>query len=284
MELNFKEIAGKAAAYGKKSNFNLDYSENSIEAVDSILGSYYEHFTEYDGKDGEETLWNIAVHFGIYLGETMLELWLGEKGFSWYIDDGLPILRDDTNTQISPITKVHKRMLNGPCDNVKSFCDVALSFVNGELPLPAHKAFRAVSVELPSGEKVENVPYRDIDSYIMLVENGSEDFLILNSHDGFLQFYGVNNQFVAEMRINFPNSGFRTFSIINKDNMHLEERVELITPYGRYMPVIREIISLELLKTVVGKYYENITTEDFLKEVPYTETTKEHKRSMGLTE
>lgn len=150
------------------------------------------------------------------------------------------------------------------------------------MPLPSHKAFRTVDLELPSGEKIENIPLRDIGFYIMLIENGREDFLILNSHDGFLQFYGINNQFVAEIRINLPGGGFRTFSFINKDNMHLTERMELTTPYGWYMPTIREIVSLELVKTVIQIYYENINTEDFLKAVPIIETTKEHKRSMGL--
>lgn len=80
MELNYKEMAARAVEYGKKNNYNLDYSESSIETVDFILEYYYEHRAEYDGKDGQDTLWNIAVHFGIYLGETMLELWLTDKG------------------------------------------------------------------------------------------------------------------------------------------------------------------------------------------------------------
>ena len=120
MDLNYQEIADRAAAHALKSGIVLDYSEKSIAEVESILGEYYNHLAEYDGREGADTLWNIAVHYGIYLGETMLRLQLGEKGFAWYMDNGMPVLKNRTSAQISPITKAHKRMLNGPEDNVKA--------------------------------------------------------------------------------------------------------------------------------------------------------------------
>lgn len=134
MDINYGEIAGRAVAYAKNSDIMLDYSRESIEAVDSILGRYYEHAGEYDGEEGAKTLWNIAVHFGIYLGETMLRIQLKEKGYEWYEDDGMPVLRNDGNTRISPISKAHKRILNGPEDCVKSFCDVAFIIAEGGFP------------------------------------------------------------------------------------------------------------------------------------------------------
>lgn len=279
MDINYKEIADRAVEYAKKSNIELDFSEKSIEKVDAILGCYYEHLAEYDGKEGRDTLWNIAVHFGIYLGETMLRLRLKAKGYEWYIDEGMPVLRTEKNYQISPITKAHKRILNGPEDNVKSFCDVAFLIADGKFPEMNVK--RAVNVQLASGQRMENVLYRNIDPYIMLVEEGREDFLILESQDGFLQFYGVNDQFVAEIRINLEDGDFRTFSIIDKDKEHLVERVKLTTPYGQYTPTQREVVSLELIKSVVRKYYENITPDSLLKEIPYIETTEETKSCMG---
>ena len=74
MDLNYQEIADRAAAHALKSGIVLDYSEKSIAEVESILGEYYNHLAEYDGREGADTLWNIAVHYGIYLGETMLRL------------------------------------------------------------------------------------------------------------------------------------------------------------------------------------------------------------------
>lgn len=279
MDINYKEIADRAVEHAKKRNIDLDFSEKSIEEVDAILGCYYEHLAEYDGKEGRDTLWNIAVHFGIYLGETMLRLRLKDKGYDWYIDEGMPILRTEENYQISPITKAHKRILNGPEDNVKSFCDVAFLIADGKFTEMNVK--RAVNVQLASGQRMENVLYRNIDTYIMLVEEGREDFLILESQDGFLQFYGVNDQFVAEIRINLEDGDFRTFSIIDKDKENLVDGVKLTTPYGQYTPTQREVVSLELIKSVVREYYENITPDSLLKEIPCIETTEDTKSCMG---
>lgn len=279
MELNYGEIADRAVAAAKDSNIVLDFSEESIEEVDAILGAYHEQLSAYEGEKGANTLWNIAVHFGIYLGETMLRLQLKEKGFAWYIDDGIPILKKDAN-EISPVTKAHKRILNGPEDNVKSFCDVAFMIADGKFP--EKNVLRVVDVQLSSGAAIENVLRQEIDDYIMLVEEGKTDFVILSSQDGFLQFYGVNNQFVAEMRMNLQNNDFRTFSIIDKDKEHRTERVRLITPYGQFTPTQREVISLEQLKAAVRKYYENINTEDVVREIACVETTEETKKYMGI--
>lgn len=280
MDINYKEIADRAVLYAKRGGIELDFSEESIEKTDLILQNYYENLAEFDGEGGADTLWNAAVYFGIYLGETMLRLRLEEKGFTWYEKDGIPVLKKDANTEISPVTKAHKRILNGPEDSVKSFCDVAFAIANGDFPLK--NVYRAVDAQLPSGQMAENVLYRDIDPYIMLIEKGKEDFLILNSSDGFLQFYGVDNQFVAEIRVNLPDGDFRTFSIIDKAKEHLLDRIRLTTPYGQFTPTEREVVSLELVKTAVKKYYENISTEDLLAEIPYVETTEITKRCMGL--
>ncbi|MDE7417844.1 MAG: hypothetical protein K2N44_16335 [Lachnospiraceae bacterium] len=133
MELNYKEIAERAVAYAKQNNIILDYTEQSIEKVEEILGIYHENVENYDGEDGADTLWNIAVHFGIYLGETLLRIHLEEKGFTWYIKEGTPALKKDNN-EIYPISKAHKRILNGPEDDVRSFCKIAIMIADGSFP------------------------------------------------------------------------------------------------------------------------------------------------------
>lgn len=158
--------------------------------------------------------------------------------------------------------------------------DAAGSISNGRIP--TENVLRVVDAELSSGKMEKNVLYRDIASYIMLVEEGEEDFLILSSHDGFLQFYGVNNQFVAEIRVNLPGNDFRTYSVINENKKYLTDRVRLTTPYGEYTPTAREVVSLELIETIVREYYEKADTDQFLKNIPCTDTTEETKRYMGL--
>lgn len=139
-----------------------------------------------------------------------------------------------------------------------------------------------MDIELESGYKEKNVLYQDIDKYILFIENGEEDFLILDSKDGFLQFYGVNNQFVAETRINLPDGDFRTHQIINKEKEHLTQRIKFRTPYGEYTPQERMIVSLATIRMVVRKYYENGDFERFLQQIPCVDTTEDTKRCMGL--
>lgn len=279
MSINYKEFAERAILYAQKANIELDYSKESIEDVDVILGWYYDHLAEYDGEEGRNTLWNVAVHYGIYLGETLLQLNLANEGFFWYIDDGIPILKNNDNMEISPITKAHKRILYGPEDSVKSFCDVVFSISEGNFP--SSNVRRAIDVHLSSGQEIINVQCQDIDTYITLVAEGKEDFIILNASDGYLQFYGIDNQFVAEIRLNFVNGDFRTFSIINKDKENKTERIQLNTPYGQFTPTEQEVVSLDLIKEVVEKYYKNIDIENLLKHIPYIETTEETKKYMS---
>lgn len=278
-EINYQEIAERAVAYAKANDIVLDYSPKSIEEVDYILGCYYEHREEYEGEEGANSLWNVAVHFGVYLGETLLRQHLRDKGYEWCIDDGLPILKGTDNATGSPITKAHKRILNGPEDSVKSFYDVMIRISDGGFP--TKNVLRAVDVEMSSGQNVVNVLKWEIDDYIMSVETGREDFAILNSHDGFLQFYGVDNQFVAEVRVNLSGGDFRTYSIINKEKENATNRIVLETPFGRYTPMERDVISLEQLKAAVAQYYGTVEEDDFLKGVPYVDTTEETKRYMG---
>lgn len=279
MNINYQEIAERAVMYAAQSDIQLDFSAESFKRVDDILGSYHEHLSEYQGEDGAKTLWNIAVHFGIYLGETLLQLQLEAQGYQWHIADGLPILEKDDRNQMSPITKAHKRILNGPEDSVKGFCEVALLIASGKFP--TQKVHRAVDVQLASGKRTTNVLYREIDSFIRLIAEGKEDFLIMSSADGFLQFYGVDDQFVAEMRVNLPDGDYHTYSFVDPEKMQQTERISLKTTYGQFTPTGREVLTLELLKKVVANYYENISEEDFLKKVSYIDTTEETKKLWG---
>lgn len=104
----------------------------------------------------------------------------------------------------------------------------------------------------------------------------------MESQDGFFQFYGIDNQFVAEVRVNLPNGDFQTYSIIDKEKEQQMERIRLSTPYGQFTPTEREVVPLGLVQTVVRAYYEHINAEDFLQSIPCVDTTEETKRCMGL--
>lgn len=147
---------------------------------------------------------------------------------------------------------------------------------------PTETDHRTVSIETASGQQLKNVPHMKAEFYMGFVANGKEDFVIFSSHDGFLQFYGVDNQFVAEMRINYPNGDFRTFSFINPEKENALSRISLETPYGKYTPMEREIISFPQLRSVVENYYRYSSSEEFVRKVPCVDTTAETKKYMGL--
>lgn len=285
MEINYREIADRVVIYAAESNMELDYSKESIARVDMLLRAYHDRLSDYEGEDGAQTLWNVAVHFGIYLGETMLRLRLKDAGFAWCVVDGMPVLCKDKN-EISPITKAHKQILYGSDDSVKSFCEVAFSIAAGKLP--TGKVRRAVDLRTASNHTILNVLFRDIVPALRFVDEGKEDFVILESHDGFLQFYGVNNQFVAEIRINLAGGDFRTYSLIDAEKANLTERISLTTPYGQFTPTEREVISFNMLKATVEAYYNSIDEKELLEgisnleEISYIETTEEMKQCMGI--
>ncbi len=140
--------------------------------------------------------------------------------------------------------------------------------------------YRAVELETASGQNPGSVLYNEIGFYIDLVADGDEDFVILKSSDGFLQFYGVEDSFIAEMRINYGNKDFRTFSFINREKKNALERITLETPYGSYTPMERDVLTYEQLKNIVRNYYMCLNAEEFLEKTDWVETTEETKRYM----
>ncbi|MDE7251537.1 MAG: hypothetical protein K2O32_01135 [Acetatifactor sp.] len=265
-----KDTAEHAVHFAAQSGIMLDYTRESAGRVDILLESYHNHLDEYDGDEGAQTLWNAAVLYGIYIGEVMLCSGLAERGFVWVKDDDLPILAildPDNHMEVSPITKAHKRILNGAEDGIESFVDVVFSVVaDGEMPKTG--VLRVPDVELASGEKIEKIVFKEADYYLSLVAEGKEDYVIFTSHDGFFQFYGVGNQFVCEAWFNL--GGRRAYGMINPDCANTE-RVNLVTPFGKYTPRERDILSLEQLRSAMREYFYNLEEADFIAKVPHEE-------------
>lgn len=266
---NFNDIANSiaedAVRYAMQNGIGLDYTRESVQYVDAFLEACHESLDKYDGDEGAKTLWNAAVLFGTYVGEVLLRSGLAEKGFVWVEDDGIPMLSNPGNkTEVSPVTKARKRLLNGAEDSMESFVDVVFSVVNGEWPKTG--VLRVPDVEMASGKKIEKIVLKESDYYISLVAEGKEDFVIFHSHDGFFQFYGIENQFVCEVWFN--QGGRRAYGLINPDCANTQ-RINLVTPFGQYTPRELDIISLEQLKTAVHAYFSNLEEADFLAEVPH---------------
>lgn len=106
--------------------------------------------------------------------------------------------------------------------------------------------------------------------------------MILKSADGFLQFFGMNDKFVAETCVNLSDGDFRMYSIINKEKKHVTEKITVHTMLSETKISACKVISLEMLRAAVRAYYSNGQYEAFLKCIPHIDTTDETKRYMGL--
>lgn len=273
MELDseFKGLVEGAIQWAGRIGITLDYTRESIRSVDDILLAYHNRLDKFDSDDGKDYLWDVAFAFGIYVGEVMLRSGLAEKGFTWDYDDkgdGIPILSnsgDKNKITASPVTKAHKCIMNGEDDIVEFFVDMIFSLANGD-KMPKTGVLRVPDVETSSGKIIDKVVLKETDYFIDIVAKGEEDFVIFKSHDGFLQFYGIGDQFICEAW--FTLGGRRAYQMINPSCAN-RERVSLVTPYGEFTPRERGIISREQLEFAVREYFSNLDEADFLEKVPH---------------
>ena len=118
------------------------------------------------------------------------------------------------------------------------------------------QAERSVDIELVESEYQEqNVLYEDVERLLLAVVNGEEEYMILKSADGFLQFLGMNDKFVAETRVNLPDGDFRTYSIVNKEKKHATEKITVRTMLSESKIPACKVIALEMLRAAVRAYY-----------------------------
>lgn len=131
--LNYEEICSYAIEDAKLYGIDLDFSPESIEKLDEILKSLYDSSPNNDLT--EKRLYTISIEFGVYLGETLLRNCLSEHGYSWRLDENnIPVLAKSKDFQMSPVSKVYKRLTNGYGDEVKPFYNIAIAIAEGRFP------------------------------------------------------------------------------------------------------------------------------------------------------
>lgn len=115
-----------ASQFGK----NFSYSPADIADMDEILETIH---NDYENKKiSEQNAEKIAVLFGIYLGQVMLDSSLSEYGYNWAVKNSEPFLEKNSANQMFPITKTWKMIVNGIEDSVKSFYDVGIAIASGK--------------------------------------------------------------------------------------------------------------------------------------------------------
>ena len=275
---NFEEMEQQISDYAKARHVVLDYTARSIEVLDEIMEAFYEKVDQCSEEEGDEILAEWTECFGVYIGETLLRVHLSEKGFAWALNGEVPVLLRG-NDRLYPILQAHRRIKYGCVFDIGTFYQMAV-WTADQAPFSAE---RVVDVELVEAEHHEkNVLYEDIEMLLLAVVNGEEECMILRSEDGFLQFFGMNDKFVAEMQVDLPDGDFRTYSIINKERKQAMDKITVHTMLDKSEVPAREVISLEMLRAAVRAYYSNVYYESFLKQIPHMDTTEWTKRYMGL--
>ena len=130
--IDIQKICEEAVKTAAELGVTLNYQPEDIDQTETVIMPKFSAWLRDGTITADRGAWNLAVIFGIYLGETMLRNFAAAHGFQWGTPDGeFPVLIKDNGNQMSPITKVHKRILNGEEDSIASFYRVAAWVADG---------------------------------------------------------------------------------------------------------------------------------------------------------
>ena len=125
-----KAYAEDAVDYtAKVFGITLDYSSDSVARVEDVAVELHNTmprriFRALGFGPSKKELDVLSKMLGGYVGEVIRR----QKGGTWKINDELQAigLQLNADTWIFPPAKVHKRIVNGPEDNILSFYNVAV--------------------------------------------------------------------------------------------------------------------------------------------------------------
>lgn len=133
-----KAYANDAVGVGVRRGVVLDYSEESLAALDALIGQ--ESFVGVtprtpESPEDEETLWTLSKTLGAYVGEVALRA-LGGRWVAEATPDGgtWPAIEID-GLKGFPVEKVWKRLTRSDLDGVGGYC----------------RALRAIAANLKGG-------------------------------------------------------------------------------------------------------------------------------------
>lgn len=112
--------AKRAVALGSEFQAELDYSENSLMELETILGSLCREMPASNPSDDDVS--EICKVWGSYLGEVVRRRYGGEWSIETYPGKQFATLTLSVNgNKLFPSMKVHRRLTNGEGDNVWTF-------------------------------------------------------------------------------------------------------------------------------------------------------------------
>ena len=125
-----EQYARDAVRLAPEFGLTLDYSEVSLQMLESILDKIAAGFPSSYGESNSEDsrqkqLDSAARIWGGYFGETIRRLWGGEWGVETYPGTIAPVISIDIGgAKLFPVMKIYRRLTKGQDENVWRFYQI----------------------------------------------------------------------------------------------------------------------------------------------------------------
>jgi hypothetical protein len=125
--------AGDAVAHAREFGFALDYSEASLDQVDSVLSKLTASGVLLaKSPTEEESLWLLSKKYGGDLGQVVIR----EIGGGWEMQDlpsgGARVVLRSQGVQMFPLEKIFKRLTEDQYSGVSGYCRALRLIIGSE--------------------------------------------------------------------------------------------------------------------------------------------------------
>ena len=126
-------LAEQAVEAAKVWKLDLDYSAASLDGLEWIAEKIFRSNRMLSLPD--DLLIGVANVYGAYLGEVLLRSGLADLDFAWVKNEEGEIGNGREDIWMAPVTKVYKRITQGPYHSLTEFFDCMFGLAIGAVSL-----------------------------------------------------------------------------------------------------------------------------------------------------
>ena len=127
------ELAERAVEAARIWELDLDYSAESLEAVDALAQMIWRQHRNQPLP--ENMLLSVANLYGAYLGEVLLRCGLKDLDFAWRKNEEGEIGIGKEDFWAAPVSKVYKRITQGPYHDLTDFFEIVFGMAVGAVDM-----------------------------------------------------------------------------------------------------------------------------------------------------
>ncbi len=127
------ELAERAVEAARIWELDLDYSAESLEAVDALAQMIWQQHR--NNPLPEHMLLSVANLYGAYLGEVLLRCGLKDLDFAWTKNEEGEIGIGKEDFWAAPVSKVYKRITQGPYHDLTDFFEIVFGMAVGAVDM-----------------------------------------------------------------------------------------------------------------------------------------------------